>query len=288
MDNVGPNLTGVPADATIICQDLPAPPVVLATGFSFPINIEFSEIIEPGDGPGIFIVTRIWRAIDPCGNVTTFTQHILWIPNSLLDCEIVVPEMVECNSHGVVIGSNVSGGQGAIDYMWEITGEKCFIQSGQNTPEITIYVGWSTVQIRLTVTDAFGCSNVCTASLDCVDSALNPLTGLPVGNVETTVLPETSNPSADQTPLATLNRINLWPNPANGTVNLSFDANVNQEVQFTLLNFLGQVVLDDEIDATKGLNTRKIDVAKIPEGSYLMQVQSESGMYTKIITVIHQ
>jgi hypothetical protein len=69
--------------------------------------------------------------------------------------------MVECNSHGVVIGSNVEGGLGAITYMWEVIGEKCFIQSGQGTPEITIYVGWTTVEIILTVTDEFGCSTTC-------------------------------------------------------------------------------------------------------------------------------
>ncbi|MEO6131464.1 MAG: T9SS type A sorting domain-containing protein, partial [Saprospiraceae bacterium] len=285
MDDVPPVFSGVPADVTIICAGLPPVPTVTAADPADPVTIVYEQIIEPGTGQGVFNVIRRWTATDACGNVTVAEQHITWIPDTGLSCEIILPEMVQCNSHGVVIMSNVTGGLGDLTYFWEVIGEACFIQSGQGTPTIEIYVGFTDVTIVLTVTDEFGCSTTCSATLDCVLPGFNPFAGVITElNSETPLHPDVIQPSrGNDEPNDNLTEVNLWPNPANGSVNLSFESSIRQEVKFTLMNYLGQIVLTDKINANKGYNSQKVDVAKLPEGSYLLEVTSDRSMYTKVI-----
>jgi len=167
MDDIPPVFSEVPDDVTIICAPLPPAQVVQTDDPAQPVTIVYSESIEPGEGPGVFIVTRKWIATDACGNSSVAVQHITWIPDTFLECDIIVPELVEFNTHGVVISSDVTGGIGPFTYLWEMVGEECFIQGGQGTPEIIIYVGWSFVKIILTVTDAYGCVSMCMTTLLC-------------------------------------------------------------------------------------------------------------------------
>lgn len=284
MDDIPPVLMGVPENTTIICNGLPPVPVVTAQDPALPVVIEYSQFIGNGDGPGEFVVTRTWTATDACGNSSQATQSILWIPDTFLDCDILLPGPIECNTHGVLIGSDVSGGLGEISYLWEIEGEKCFIQGGQGTPEIFIYVGWSEVDIKLTVTDAFGCSSVCSITLNCLDPFENNFIINPhVINPETEV--QQSMPNNSGADLHILEHFNLFPNPANASVNLSFESSLDHEVEYVMTNFLGQVVLSEGIKAVKGFNSRKIDVSNLPDGSYLMQLVSEKETRTRILVL---
>ncbi len=286
MDDVPPVIVGVPKDATIVCQPLPPVPPVNAIDAAQPVTIVYTQTINPGNGQGEFDVIRKWVATDACGNTSEATQKITWIPNTFLECDIEMPASVPCNSHGVPISSAVSGGLGGVSYSWEIFGEECFIQSGQGTPGITIYVGWSEVEVLLTVTDAYGCSSVCSGFLDCTNPGANPIAVNPQ-----VINPKTiSNPGSatitDQRLDGYLTKLNLWPNPANGSLSLGFDSYVDQPVQFRLINFLGQTSLSDQIDAIRGYNAQKIDISLIPEGSYLMEVKTQTEMYTKVVVIL--
>src|SRR5678815_980884 len=169
LDDVAPVFLDIPADITVICGQLPPASPVHASDYAEPITIDYEQTIGDGDAPGHYIVIRTWTATDPCGNVTVQSQHILWIPDTFIECEIVLPEVVDCNTHGVEIGSIVTGGIGPFTYVWDVIGQECFIQDGQGTSGITIYVGFFDVTISLTVTDAYGCQTVCTATLECFD-----------------------------------------------------------------------------------------------------------------------
>jgi hypothetical protein len=284
MDDVAPTLEGVPNDTTVVCNDLPPAPVVTANDPAEPVIVEYFENIESGDGPGSYNVFRRWVATDACGNVAAATQVIVWIPVTLASCDILLPEAVECNSHGVLIGSDQQGGVGPLTYMWEVTGEKCFIQSGQGTSEILIYVGWSEVEISLTITDAFGCSTVCNATLNCLDPIEESIVEIPQVHPEITPAAPADavngNLSAD-----ILHHFNLWPNPANTTINLSFESAKPHEANVRMLNFLGQVVLSQDISAIKGFNSKKLDVSHLPEGSYLLELVTEFETETKIVVL---
>ncbi|MEO6132604.1 MAG: T9SS type A sorting domain-containing protein, partial [Saprospiraceae bacterium] len=285
IDDVPPVFANVQDDTTVICAPLPSVPVMNITDIAMPVVTTFSETIVPGTEIGVFIVTRTWTATDACGNISTSVQTIHWIPNTFLTCEIILPPVIECNSHGVVITSAVTGGIGPYTYVWEISGEKCFIQGGQGTPAITIYVGWTDVKVILTVTDSFGCTSMCMIIVSCTDAAE---TGLAL-NLQNT------HPEANQdlkpglitseNPGDYLKKINLWPNPANENINLSFESSIDQNVEFVLMNLLGETVLKEKMEAHKGFNTKNFDVSNLLTSSYLMEVKSASEIHTKVIVL---
>jgi hypothetical protein len=289
MDDIPPVFDQIPGDTAIICAPLPLAEVMHAIDPAQPMSIVYSESITPGGGQGVNIVTRTWTATDACGNTTIVVQHIQWIPDSFLECEINVPDIIGCNSHGVIITSDVSGGFGPYNYVWQIVGEKCFIQGGQGTPVILVYMGWSDMKIILTVTDAYGCVSMCMMIVHCVDTGVIPST------VEATLIEPESNPehagspykiSLNIEPQKYLTEINLWPNPSNGSVNLSFVSMIDDEIVLRLTNFLGQTVLNSQINVLKGYNNLKIDVASLPEGNYLMDVKTGKEIHSKVIVIM--
>lgn len=65
-------------------------------------------------------------------------------------------------------------------------------------------------------------------------------------------------------------------------INVSFDADMDQEINFTLTYLMGEIILVDRFISTKVLKTYKLDVSGIAEGSYLMGMKTTGEMYTKI------
>jgi hypothetical protein len=261
--------------------------VVFAQEGAQSLNVLFTETTSPVDSAGMYVMTRQWLAADACGNTTVGIQHINWIPNSFLACSILLPAGIDCNSQGVNISSNVSGGFGPYTYAWEIAGENCFIQAGQGTPEVAIYVGFTQAVISLTVTDAFGCVSFCASTVDCVYPLNNGLSGVsPLTN------PETANADIPTQGVVTssaqdyLQELNLWPNPATGTINLSFESMVNNKVTYSFINLLGQEIFSDQINAAKGFNAQRIDISLIPEGTYLVRVKTEKELHTKVVVIM--
>jgi hypothetical protein len=68
--------------------------------------------------------------------------------------------------------------------------------------------------------------------------------------------------------------------------NISFDAAVERDVEISFINFLGEVVLTDHMKSHVGANTRKIDVTKLPEGTYLFQVKTDKEIHAKGIVIM--
>src|SRR6185436_1510044 len=99
MDDVPPVFSGVPKDAKIICQQLPPVPTVFANDPAQPVSIVYSQDIGVINAQGEYHVTRKWTATDACGNPAVAIQHILWIPDTGLACDITVPPSVNCNTH---------------------------------------------------------------------------------------------------------------------------------------------------------------------------------------------
>jgi hypothetical protein len=52
------------------------------------------------------------------------------------------------------------------------------------------------------------------------------------------------------------------------------------------MNFLGEVVLTDHMKAHVGKNSRKIDVTKLPEGTYLFQVMTDKEVHAKGVVIM--
>jgi hypothetical protein len=289
LDDISPVISNIPEESTIICAPLPPAGTVNAEDYAHPVTVEYVQSMIDGAGPGTYIVTRTWIATDVCGNTSQATQHITWIPDTQLSCAIFVPEPIACNTHGVPIASGASGGLGDIEYAWEVFGEKCFIQSGQGTTEMGMYIGWDEVEIILTLTDAYGCSTTCEAMLDCEDLAPIQFDVNPEDQIEQIQNNQISTlSSTDKTKSSELNlsQFGLWPNPASDAITLRFESLLDQDVQMAMMNFLGQVILHDNIKAAKGITTHQIDISKIPEGGYIIQLRTDADRYTEVLMII--
>jgi hypothetical protein len=253
-----------------------------------PVIIVFTESMEPGAGPGVYNITRRWIATDACGNATRYIQHITWIPDTYLECNIITPKDVECNTHGVLIESELSGGIGPFSYLWEVIGEECFIQTGQRTPSILIYVGWREVKIKLTVTDAYGCYTTCTTTLECNNGFETLNTGDTPGAGPDAEINPVYVP-ADATDGLTndkLQQVTFWPNPAKDEVFMSFESAIERPVTLTLMNLQGEVIHESIIPASKGFNVHKIDVKDLNAGGCLFKIGTDNEAHARIIMIM--
>jgi subtilisin family serine protease len=75
-----------------------------------------------------------------------------------------------------------------------------------------------------------------------------------------------SYPSASQS-------LQLIPNPANGTVQLSFESDATT-CTIAILDMLGQQVMTEEYSAVKGMNSVQLDIRSLPAGIYFVTVNA--------------
>ncbi len=103
--------------------------------------------------------------------------------------------------------------------------------------------------------------------------------GTPVYNINITdnAVVGTSEAEADQT-------IGLYPNPASDLVNITFKAPL-ENVQLRIYNIQGQKI-QEQILETIGVNHREtLNTARIPNGIYFLEVQSDTGRVVKKMTI---
>ncbi|MCB9316687.1 MAG: HYR domain-containing protein, partial [Lewinellaceae bacterium] len=96
------------ANVEVECaDDVPPPPVQLARdNCAKPVDIEYTEILNPGDCHDQFSILRIWTAEDACGNLSSRTQLVIvtdikppvWITPAptewiMLECAEDVPQV---------------------------------------------------------------------------------------------------------------------------------------------------------------------------------------------------
>ena len=80
VDTTPPTLSGVPADVTAECDDIPAAPTVSAadncTGGEAGVPVNATETRVNGDCLFNYTLVRVWSAMDECGNAVAATQLV--------------------------------------------------------------------------------------------------------------------------------------------------------------------------------------------------------------------
>ncbi|MEO0776904.1 MAG: discoidin domain-containing protein, partial [Bacteroidota bacterium] len=78
VDTLGPVLSGLPLDVTVDCAAVPDTANVTATDNCDlgTIIVDVFDSVSPGSCPQDYVITRIWRASDSCGNLSEGTQVI--------------------------------------------------------------------------------------------------------------------------------------------------------------------------------------------------------------------
>lgn len=77
VDGVAPSLSGVPADARVACDAVPAPATPSSSDDCDPSpSLAFAEAREDGPCPHSYRLLRTWTTQDDCGNVVSATQAL--------------------------------------------------------------------------------------------------------------------------------------------------------------------------------------------------------------------
>ncbi|MSS72239.1 MAG: DUF5011 domain-containing protein [Candidatus Latescibacteria bacterium] len=110
-DTTPPTLAGVPADATVECDAVPAPATVTATDACDPApTVTFSETRTDGSSPDNYTLTRKWTATDHSNNSVSATQT-LTVQDTTKPVITLVgdnPVTVECPTPYVDLGVRVT------------------------------------------------------------------------------------------------------------------------------------------------------------------------------------
>jgi hypothetical protein len=103
----------------------------------------------------------------------------------------------------------------------------------------------------------------------------------------TRVVPSTSTPALIQGTVSMTPGINahllIWPIPADGIINIDCREG-NMPETLRLINMLGQTVIDLPTHGEKQIT---LDVAALPEGTYLLQLRLQDRWITKKISINH-
>ncbi|PSR14342.1 MAG: hypothetical protein C7N36_04390, partial [Bacteroidetes bacterium] len=267
VDTYAPEIFQVPADLVLYCDDpIPAPGTVF-------VKDDYTQGIEPvfteTSVPTAFgtRITRSWEATDECGNSTKVVQYIDIYDNTLA-CAFNIPEIISCNSAGNTLTVNVTGGTAPYTYSWDMTDCDGFITAGANTRRITYTVGFTTQNFSVTITDANGCEHVCTTSIACIKQTETPidifgLTGPNTGLVA------------------------AYPNPVDQLLNVKAAYLVGEKLTLGVYNIYGQEVLF-KVVAEWPQEGLELDTRLLPNGTYLLRLQSENGQpVSRQIVVLH-
>jgi len=98
IDTTNPELIGVPQNAEVSCDNIPAVPIVTAIdNCDDEPMVQFNEVINSGSCP--YTIERTWTATDDCGNSVSQTQ-IITVIDEEAPVLIGVPEnvTVDCNT----------------------------------------------------------------------------------------------------------------------------------------------------------------------------------------------
>jgi hypothetical protein len=77
----------------------------------------------------------------------------------------------------------------------------------------------------------------------------------------------------------------IYPNPAEGLVNLNFYLNDNQTVKIEVLSLNGVSVYHESLPGLKGNIDRQLNLNSLPKGVYLLRLISEKAIVNKKITI---
>ncbi len=79
--------------------------------------------------------------------------------------------------------------------------------------------------------------------------------------------------------------VNVYPNPASGSTNLSVELMQNETIEVTVMNNIGQVVYTSKHDLQSGVNSLLVSTQNWANGVYFVKVASEKGAVNTKLTV---
>ncbi|NNE56131.1 MAG: T9SS type A sorting domain-containing protein, partial [Flavobacteriales bacterium] len=80
--------------------------------------------------------------------------------------------------------------------------------------------------------------------------------------------------------------LEVYPNPTNEVLNVTFELNTHAEIVVSLVDQLGQIVLAEEVNSAVGASNRlELNVASLSSGLYFVQFQVDGQQLSKKVIV---
>lgn len=87
--------------------------------------------------------------------------------------------------------------------------------------------------------------------------------------------------------MASAIELNMYPNPANNQLNLSYQLAVSGRTTITIFNLLGEVVMHQDLGMNStNLQNHNIDIASLPQGNYMVQMSCGDAIRTEKLVVV--
>lgn len=81
-----------------------------------------------------------------------------------------------------------------------------------------------------------------------------------------------------------MEKIKVYPNPASGLLNISFNASEMQNVQLDLISLRGTTVYSESLNHVQGQVDKKLDVSGFAKGVYVLRISGDKGILnTKVV-----
>lgn len=208
---------------------------------------------------GIFEVSLI--ATNGSGCVDVIHAVIEVFPNSV---SWSLPSLI-CER---TIASFVENSPAAISWFWDF-GDGNYSEE-QNPTNTYKHSGLYTV--TLSVDNQYGCSSTVTEEIEVQENKMSWTASGPVYLC----------PGVDDQMEA--NEVVLYPNPGEGTFSIVMDSPGKGGILFHVVNSFGETVLAGRLTNGKG-NIKTFDGSSLPEGQYLVRIQTDQGVISKKLFV---
>lgn len=225
--------------------------LLFGTYYLTPVVLGGGTLIDPGL---ISLVTNV----DPSNGCffTGLSQKIVLLPvlSPIAATPQITDEVVPPGGNGAIV-LTVSGGSG--QYLNDTSLYQYLWNNGATTKTLS---GLTTGTYTVTVSDPSGCTAAATQVVT---------VGQTVG---------TTDP-------ATVQALDLWPNPARESAFLHLQLHAPATVRVEVLNMLGQPIAGYEAGTTDRLG-QTLDVAAWPDGAYWVRVQIGSDIAVRRLVVL--
>lgn len=81
--------------------------------------------------------------------------------------------------------------------------------------------------------------------------------------------------------------VDVYPNPASDIARLQFQNDRSEQMQVLVMDLSGKLVSQQSVAVAEGANTIELDIASLPNGSYLVQLEGESRVRALQLDVQH-
>jgi hypothetical protein len=94
-----------------------------------------------------------------------------------------------------------------------------------------------------------------------------------------------ANPTSIKNNVTNNVSFDVYPNPTRGETNLKIDAVVAGNANVIVMNTLGQIVYNKQVELTVGVNIIQLDAKDFANGLYNVMIESNNGSMVKKLTV---